>query len=163
MRESAGLNVFLEGRSPWSFDLYDGATTTTYNNIAVNNYALTITPDQTATYRVTTVTDVNGVVNSGEGNPKVVVNEKTYVEIINLASGYSVEADPVELEANISGGTFSGPGVITATGYFDPGIADTIDSPHTIYYTFTNPNGCTSVASALVFVLGARGGHLYPL
>ncbi len=48
------------------------------------------------------------------------VDEVTDVKIINLAAGYDVDADPVQLEANISGGIFSGPGVISATGFFYP-------------------------------------------
>jgi PKD repeat protein len=87
----------------------------------------------------------------------VVVNPKTDVNIINLATGYSVEADPVKLEADVPGGVFTGPGVFPTTGYFDPAIADTINSPHTIYYTYENTNGCESVDSAQVFVLGANG------
>jgi hypothetical protein len=75
-----------------------------------------------------------------------------------------VEAERVMLEANISGGVFTGPGVISAAGdyYFYPSVADTILSPHTIRYTYTNDNGCISVDSALVYVLGNEGGILIP-
>ena len=160
--ESGGLAIFLQGRGPWDFELYDGSTITDYTDIASNSYSLDVAPDQTTTYSILTVRDVNGVVNSGSGTVQVTVNSKTFVEIINLASGYSFEADPVKLEANVPGGTFSGPGVVSATGYFNPGVADTLNSPHTIYYNYVNANGCNSEASALVFVLGASGDIFMP-
>jgi len=160
--ETAELTVFLEGREPWSFDLYDGSDTTTYDNVLTNVFNITLSPLETSSYRILTVRDVNEVENAGSGNVSVTVNEKTPVNIINLASGYNYEADPVKLEADVPGGIFTGPGVFSGTGYFDPGVADTIDSPHTIIYTYTNPNGCESVDSALVFVLGADGGLYIP-
>jgi hypothetical protein len=155
--ESAELSVFFVGRGPWSFELSDGVSTRSFEDISESNYVFTVTPAVSSTYRILTVTDVNGVINTGTGVVSVEVVEKTFVEIINLASGYSVESEPVKLEANIPGGTFSGPGVISATGYFHPDLADTTNSPHTIYYTYTNVNGCVSVDSALVLVLGGEG------
>jgi len=160
--EEAELSVYLSGRSPWSIDLNNGTTTTPFTNITSADYKIIVAPVQTTTYQISSVTDVNGVENTGAGNVQVTVNEKTDVEIINLASGYNVEADPVKLEADVPGGTFSGPGVNSATGYFYPGIADTVNSPHTIYYTYMNDNGCSSIASKLVYVLGAEGAILIP-
>ncbi|HER09932.1 MAG TPA: T9SS type A sorting domain-containing protein, partial [Bacteroides sp.] len=160
--EEAELTVYLSGRPPWSIDISDGSATTSFDNINASPYRVMVSPGETNTYRITTVRDVNGVTNSGSGDIQVIVHEKTYVEIINLASGYSVDADPVKLEANVPGGVFSGPGVFSATGYFDPGLADTVDSPHTIHYTYVNDNGCVSVASKRVFVLGAQGDIFLP-
>jgi len=160
--ETVELTVFLEGREPWSFDLYDGSDTTTYEDVVSNVFNITISPLESTTYQILAVRDVNMVENGGSGERFVKVNEKTPVEIINLASGYNYEADPVKLEADVPGGTFSGPGVFSETGYFDPGVADTINSPHTLYYTYVNSNGCESVDSVLVFVLGADGGLYIP-
>jgi len=160
--ESAALTIFLNGRGPWEFDLYDGDSTMTYLDVESTTYSFNVTPLQTTTYRVTSVRDRNGVVNSGSGNVEVTVNENTFLEFVNLLSGYSVDADPVKLEANVEGGEFSGPGVISATGLFDPGLAGTVNSPHILQYTYTNSNGCTSVASTLVFVLGAEGDIFTP-
>ncbi len=156
------LSVHLRGRSPWSFDLFDGKSTLAFTDITLADYRITVAPVQSTTYRISSVRDVNGVENLNNGDFMVTVNEITDVEILNLAAGYDVEAGPVKLEANVPGGTFSGPGVISATGYFYPGIADTLDSPHTIYYTYTNNNGCTSTDSALVYVLGDQGAILIP-
>ncbi|MCK4747029.1 MAG: hypothetical protein KAT15_08340, partial [Bacteroidales bacterium] len=160
--EEVELSVFLTGRSPWSFDLDDGTTTTSFTNISSTDYKITVVLVQTTNYQISSVMDVNGVENTSNGNVQVTVNEKTAVEIINLASGYNVEADPVKLEANVPGGTFSGPGVISETGYFYPDIADTVNSPHTIYYTYMNANGCNSIDSQMVYVLGAEGAILIP-
>ncbi len=156
------LSVHLRGRSPWSFDLNDGTNTTTFTNITTPDYKIAAAPFQSTTYLVSSVRDVNGVENTQNGSLPVEVDEVSVVEIINLAAGYDVNAERVKLEANIPGGIFSGPGVISATGYFYPNLADTIDSPHTIYYTYTNDNGCISADSALVYVLGNQGGILIP-
>jgi uncharacterized repeat protein (TIGR02543 family) len=160
--EPAVLSVYFQGRTPWSFSMYNGSSVTNYNNIVSNQYSINVNPVQATTYTIPHVVDVNGVENAGTGAVSVKVNQKTFVEFVNIATGYSVEEDPVQLLANVPGGIFSGPGVISTSGIFDPAIADTIDSPHTIRYTYTNDNGCTSTASALVFVLGSMGGIYIP-
>ncbi len=160
--EEVELNLFLTGRPPWSFELSDGTHTILYQNISSAEKNIPVTPVRTTTYRINTVTDVNGVENTGTGSVVVSVHEKSEVKIINLASGYSITADPVRLEANLTGGTFSGPGVVSATGYFYPGIADTVNSPHTIYYTYTSDYGCESVASKQVYVLVGEASILLP-
>ena len=155
--DNAGLNVSLTGKSPWSFTLSDGSASTEYTDINSSPYQIVMIPSVTKTYSITQVRDVNGITNTGSGSAKVTVNTRTDVNIINLKSAYNVKDPPVLLEADVSGGTFSGPGVNSSTGYFDPGVADTTNSPHTIYYTYTNPSGCLSMDSAMVFVLGAQG------
>jgi len=156
------LSVHLRGRSPWSFDLNDGTNTTTFSNITTSDYKIAAAPFQSTTYLVSSVRDVNGTENTNNGDLLVTVNEVTDVEIINLAAGYNVEAERVKLEANVPGGSFSGPGVVSENGYFYPALADTVNSPHTIYYTYTNDNGCISADSALVYVLGNQGGIMIP-
>jgi len=160
--EEAQLTVLLSGRSPWSFEFSDGSNTTSYTNISTEESFILVSPVETTTYQVFSLRDVNGVENPEVAEFQINVIEATDVEIINLAPGYNVEADPVELEANISGGVFSGPGVVSSTGIFYPYVADTLNSPHTIYYTYTNNNGCISMDSALVYVVGANGDILIP-
>lgn len=160
--EEIQLNVFLTGRPPWSIELYDGNSTTSFTNITSSDYIITLSPEQTTTFQISSVMDVNGVENTGNGDVQLIVNERTRVEIINLATGYNVEDNAVKLEANVPGGVFSGPGVNSESGYFDPGLADTIASPHTILYTYTNDNACTSTDSTLVYILGAQGSILMP-
>ncbi len=160
--EAVGLGVFLTGRSPWSFDLFDSAGTTSYTGISTDSFLIEVTPVQTTTYRITSLTDVNGVVNTNSPGLTITVNELTEVEIVNLAQGYQRDDDPVLLEANIPGGVFSGPGVNSSMGTFDPGLADTVNSPHTIYYTYENAFGCISTDSAQVYVWGSESGILIP-
>jgi len=160
--EVAELTVLLSGRPPWNFELDDGTNTTNYTNITSSAYQITVSPVQTTTHQISSVTDVNGVENTETKEVQVKVYEDTDVEIINLATGYSVDADPVELQANVPGGMFSGRGVIRASGIFYPSLADTLLSPHTIYYSYTNDKGCTSTTSKLVFVMGSNAAILIP-
>ena len=159
--EEVELSVFLTGRSPWKFRLNDGTTVTDYEAITTP-YKILVSPEVTTTYNIDSIWDRNAVVNTGSGSVTVKVNAKTDVQITNLASGYSIEDDPFQLSAVPGGGTFSGPGVVPATGYFYPDVAGTENSPHTLYYTYVNTSGCTSVDSALVFVLSAAGDIFMP-
>jgi len=160
--EETELSVFLTGRSPWSFDLDDGSSTTSFTNISSSTYKINIIPVQSTNYQITAVRDVNDVENSNISEILIDVNELEEAEFLNLASGYNVEANPFKLEASVPGGVFSGPGVFSETGYFYPGIADTLNSPHTIYYTYEDQNHCSSMTSKLVHVLGANGAVLIP-
>ncbi len=160
--ESAELSVFLQGRGPWTFTIYDGTDLTTYEDVEINTYTIYVSPVALTTYSVQDVWDYNGVKNSGNNDWDVMVMEKTEVAITNLAPGYTIADERVLLEANVSGGTFSGPGVISSTGYFYPNIADTVNSPHTIVFLYLNENGCTSRTSSLVFVLGVEGDLFIP-
>jgi len=121
--DAVQLSVSLTGRPPWSFDLNDGTGTISYTGISTDSFSIEVTPVQTTTYQITSLTDVNGVVNTNIPGLAITVNGRTAVEIINLAQGYSWEDDPVLLEANVPGGVFSGPGVDSSTGTFDPGVA----------------------------------------
>jgi hypothetical protein len=160
--EPAVITVYLTGRAPWSLFISDGASSIPFTEIYDPSFEFTVSPAQNTTYRIDLVSDVNGTLNSGNGSAFVSVREKTEVEIINLKTNFSIESDPVQLEANVSGGVFSGPGVNSATGIFSPAVADTVNSPHTLYYTYENAFGCVSRDSALVFVLGAHGDVFIP-
>ncbi len=160
--EPAQLTVFLSGRAPWGFDLNDGTTVTSYKFINEPQYKIPISLAQTTTFSVDSVWDRNAVVNAGSGSIQVLVNEKADLQIMNIAPGYNVEDPPFELMGVPSGGTFTGPGVVPATGFFYPDVAGTENSPHQIYYTYENESGCLSVDSALVFVLAAEGDIFIP-
>ncbi|HDS07339.1 MAG TPA: T9SS type A sorting domain-containing protein [Bacteroides sp.] len=160
--DETDLSVYLSGRPPWSFTLEEGSTSTNFADIEASTFKIEISPGETTSYRISSVTDVNGVENTGSGTIQVTVYDRTEVEIINLEAGYSVNAEPVKLEANVPGGEFSGPGVISSTGYFYPELAGTADSPHTISYSYVNDNGCTSMTSKLVYVSGGEAAILIP-
>ncbi len=160
--EEAEIIIYLIGRKPFSIELYDGDTTLLYEDIDTSTYSVMVSPLEKTTYSIPLITDKNGVENSGSGSVEISVNESTPVKITNLKSGYSVEAPPFLLTADTPGGIFSGPGVNSTTSFFNPALADTVNSPHTLYYSYESPTGCTSVDSALVFVLGANGDIFIP-
>ncbi|RPI44598.1 MAG: HYR domain-containing protein, partial [Bacteroidetes bacterium] len=150
--EEAVLEVIMTGRSPWSIELTDGYSNREFKGILESPYEITMEAGTGTTFSITRIADRNGVENEGSGELQVSIQPKTEVEIINLTSGYHMETEPFLLEANVMGGVFSGPGVNTSTGYFDPGMADTLNSPHTIIYTYVNEFGCTSTDTAIVTV-----------
>lgn len=160
--EEAEIIIYLIGRKPFSIELFDGDTTLLYEDIDTSTYSVMVSPLENTTYSIPLITDKNGVENSGSGSVQIAVNESTPVKITNLQSGYSVETPPFLLTADTPGGIFSGPGVNSTTSYFSPAQADTVNSPHTLYYSYDSPTGCTSVDSALVFVLGAEGDIYIP-
>jgi uncharacterized protein (TIGR02145 family) len=89
-----------------------------------------------------TYTDANGCVNSQ--SKTLTVNP---LPLVGLGPQPSVciSAVPFALSGGSpAGGTYSGPGVNSATGMFDPSSGAGL---HTITYTFTDGNGCTSSAS----------------
>jgi PKD repeat protein len=161
--EDVVLNVMLEGRRPLSFVLNDGMQVQEFSGVTSDVFQVAVSPEETTTYRIERVTDVNGVENVGSGEVRVQVNAGTEVEILPLASGYSVEADPVPLQASVEGGIFSGPGVISSTSTFYPDLAGISDTPHTITYTFENNTGCVTSDSVSVYVLGSEATLLMPV
>lgn len=160
--ETASLTVILSGRAPFSISLSNGQSTVDYNDIYTSPYIVEVEPLLTTTYTITQVSDAKGIVNAGAGAGLVSVNPLTNVEITNSKTTFSRESAPVALQANIVGGTFTGPGVNSSTGIFSPAIADTVNSPHMIYYSYENAYGCISMDSTLFFVLGAQGDIFVP-
>jgi len=63
-----------------------------------------------------------------------------------------IDAARVELNSNVAGGTWSGPGVIDANeGHFDPATAG--PGVHRLRYSYTSPSdGCTSTAAKKIIV-----------
>lgn len=160
--DSVLIVVNLSGRWPLTIYSSNGTETTKHDSIMLSPYKFYVSPGEPETYKIDSVVDINGIKNLGTGEAEVIVNDKTNVWFVDLKKSYSLEDDIVELEANKVGGIFTGPGVISTGGYFDPGIADTTNSPHTLYYNYTTDKGCKSVDSAVVFVLGAQGDIFIP-
>jgi len=58
--DTAVLSILLTGTAPWSIDLFDGTTTTTYNNITSSPFNLQVAPAVTTLYTITQVSDATG-------------------------------------------------------------------------------------------------------
>ncbi len=160
--DSAELEVALSGEKPWSLVISDGSNQLYFSDIQTSHFHFWVRPQVTSVYTIELVSDAKGVLNEGSGSAEVTVNLKTDVQIIHLKSSYNVEGSKVPLEATISGGIFSGPGVEGPPWYFDPSVAGTENSPHTIRYTYTNQKGCTSTDIAIVYVVRAAGEIVIP-
>ena len=100
---------------------------------AGNVNPLVVYPNTTTTYTVT-VTDLCD--NTATASVTVDVNDDpTPVNIIDPGPMCKNDA-PIDLDADVPGGTWSGSGIIDAnTGMFDPNVAT---SPYTVTYTYFN-------------------------
>jgi len=114
-----GGNFTIDGNSATSFN---PATLTTGSHAVVYQY-----------------TNSNGCTNTTSQN--VTVNPLPVVAITGLASAYCKDAAAVTLTATPAGGSFYVDGATLAT-QFNP--ASLADGSHTVYYTYTDGNGCTN-------------------
>ncbi len=106
--------------------------------------------DQIYNY-VLVATDGNGCVSAADQQQITVNNTSEDVSITRpTQSTFAITQNPTELEGEPNNGVFSGPGVVLAgdgSYFFDPEIAGTIGSPHTINYFATLTNGCNKSVS----------------
>lgn len=58
--DTTQLSIQLTGLAPWTIDLSDGTTTTTYDSIVSNPFIINVAPTVTTSYTVTRVSDANG-------------------------------------------------------------------------------------------------------
>ncbi len=149
--DSAQITILLSGTPPWILDMSDGSVVTTSSS----TYQLWVHPEVTTDYTVERVEDGTGNDSEGTGNALITVNGYPDVQILNLRSTYPVEGQPVQLEYTPPGGTFEGRGITGGPPWmFDPGLADTVNSPHEITYSVTDENSCTSSDTRMVNVVG---------
>ncbi|MCB8994588.1 MAG: hypothetical protein H6538_03160 [Bacteroidales bacterium] len=156
--DSATLFVNLTGSPKWNIIVSDGTATMNFNGISNSPFSFKVAPNTTKTYSVVSVTDKNGLSNTGSGGATVTVHQADPADI-NLANGtaYNVNGSSVLLTATPSGGVFSGPGVVSSQNRFYPNIAGVLLSPHKIFYSYTNTFGCVSRDSVVVNVVEASG------
>jgi gliding motility-associated-like protein len=83
----------------------------------------------------------------------------TPVNITPPAQPLCVDSNPVQLNATPSGGTWSG--TVSPTGIFNPAVAGIGD--HTITYTYTDANNCTSGDDIIVTVVAVPTVTITPL
>lgn len=93
-----------------------------------------------------TYTDIFGCTNST--SQTVVVLPLPVISFTGLGGDYCINETPATLVGNPSSGTFSGPGV--SGNIFTPANAG--PGNHTITFTYTNANNCTSVLTQNVIV-----------
>jgi subtilisin-like proprotein convertase family protein len=109
--------------------------------------SVTASPTTTTNYTVI-ATDASGC--TGQSSVTVTVNSLPAVSVDPMASVCN-NVSPIALTAGVpSGGTWSGAGVINGAS-FDPAVAG--PGVHTLSYTYTDSNGCTSSAAGDITVL----------
>jgi trimeric autotransporter adhesin len=116
----------------------------------INAQAITITASQLPipnpqTYTVT-ITNSQGCTNTATA--LVTVNPLPILSILNLSSTYCIDANPVTLSGQPSGGIFKVDGQTTPT--FTPSTLGT--GNHTVFYTYTDANTCMVTLSRTVVV-----------
>ncbi|MEI6061658.1 MAG: hypothetical protein WCR72_13180 [Bacteroidota bacterium] len=60
VQDSATISITLTGSAPWSIDVSNGLTTTTYDNVLSNPFSFAVAPLTTTNYTVTRVSDAYG-------------------------------------------------------------------------------------------------------
>jgi len=145
-----GIPNFCQGDAPYL--LTEGSPPGgTYSGNGVNGGLFY--PDSTggALFSIITYTytDSNGCINSDDQSillfPKPVIT--AFNPVAQVCAGDA--PFPMSGGAPSSGGSYSGPGI--TNGIFNPASAGV--GTHTVYYTVTNTNGCSSMDSATITVL----------
>ncbi len=91
-------------------------------------------------------TDLHGCVNTD--NATIVVNPLPVLSFVNVPNSICTNANPIPLNANPTGGIFSGTGVVNNT--FDPsGLAI---GNYTITYAYTDANGCSNTINKTITI-----------
>jgi uncharacterized protein (TIGR02145 family) len=152
----------VSNATSYTWTLFPG----TAGTITGNTTSITI--DWSATFSGTANLTVKGMNNCGNGatspafsilvNPKPLVSYNMCTDSITTPG-----ARIIQLREGIPlGGTYTGPGVNTANGTFNPATAGI--GIHTITYSYTTVNGCINIASQVINVtnpgLFICGGNL---
>ncbi len=153
--DSALAYIYMTGTSPWDVEVSDSDSVYARLEGITSPYALWLKPTKQQVYEVSDVVDGDGDEGSTFGQAIVIVNKPTPVNILLERLTYLSSESGVELRADHEPGIFSGPGV--SGGYFYPSIAGPGGSPHTIFYEYTNPEGCVSEDDLEVSVLEGTG------
>ncbi|MBO0950144.1 cellulose binding domain-containing protein [Fibrella forsythiae] len=122
--------VTLAGSPTGGSFTIDGNSATSFNPSTL------ATGSHTVVYRYT---NSNGCTNTA--TQSVTVNPLPVVAITGLASAYCKDAAAVTLTATPAGGSFYIDAATLATQFNPAALAD---GSHTVYYTYTDGNGCTN-------------------
>jgi uncharacterized protein (TIGR02145 family) len=158
-----GSSVTCQAATGIAYSVKGVTDATTYSWIlapisagAVTGNTTNITIDWAAGFSGTANLTTKGVNNCGNGaissNFPILVNPKPYVSFIMCTDSITVPtARIITLRDGIPpGGSFSGAGVNTAAGTFDPATAGL--GTHIITYSYTNINTCVNSASQTITV-----------
>ena len=164
-KDSVEVPVFLTGHAPFSFTYTDGTTLKTISSINSSLYKLIIVADKSIgnpiNYTVTNITDATGNANSSVAGPYVLTIftlPNAYFTSPTDGNTFDISIDSVHLSAfpGGAGSVFSGDAVIPAYEMFSPEIAGV--GPHTLYYNYTDANGCKDADTISVEVI--EGGTI---
>jgi hypothetical protein len=108
---------------------------------------------KTVTYSYTDANNCTANITSA-----VIINALPIVSIMTTKKAYCTTTNSLYLNANPSGGAYSGPG-ITSMGAFSPTIAGV--GNHNLVYTYTDVNNCTNKAVLSVTVTDCTGINEY--
>jgi hypothetical protein len=163
LNDTAQLFISLEGTAPWTVRYKDDLMSYYIYDIATTDYTLKISPGQSTSYQIESVIDGTGNTNTGIGTSAVTVNPLPTVTVNNLNPVYAIDVAAITLEGSPVGGTFTGPGVVTAEQTFTPSVAGlSVIVPHEIVYEYTDANTCYGADTAFVDVVEATVTWYYP-
>ncbi len=148
--------VSLTGHAPFTIEVADGHGSSQVYSSIPSEYSFMASPSipHTYSYTISSVVDALSVPGIGSGSAEVILNSNPTVSITNSRTSFQVTESPVALTANPSGGLFTGIGVVSSENLFYPNVADTTNSPHTIYYSYEDPvTGCIGQTSIEFSVL----------
>lgn len=154
--QTTNLQINITGFPPWSITYTANGVPFTISSIASSPLLLPVSPTVTTTYIITSVTDGNGIANNTPSAPAILVvhplPDVSFVPCFDNPT--TTEAKPFRLRGGLPlGGDYSGTGVNTASGTFDPAISGAGTFPVT--YTYTNAYNCTASAQQPVMVVAA--------
>jgi hypothetical protein len=151
---SAKLTISFTGSAPWELTYSDGAG---QYSITSSSPVYSLSVSKGGIYKgLTLVDNLNCPVTDLPSTAEISVLPLPEVAITGLKGAYNVKSNPVQLTGTPAGGTFTGPGVISATGIFYPSFAGTQNSPHDIIYEYKSPaTGCVNRDTSTVEVIDA--------
>ena len=153
--DSVRAYIYFTGYEPWDAVVNDKDGEYAVLTDVGSPYTLWLKTKETNTFYVAEVRDRFGRTGETKGEAEVIVNPRTPVEITMDRTAYLYSEPGVQLEAEPSGGEFTGNGV--TGGMFYPHIATPVGSPHRITYRYVNEYGCASTDRINLYVLYGTG------
>ena len=159
---SASSNPFCPGSSvSFTATPNNGGTTPTYQwkvngiNVGINSNTYSYNPINGDSVRCIMQSNLACVTGNPASSAEIIMSG-TLAPIVTFTSCFdtitTVNAKPIKLKGGIPlGGTYSGPGVNSLTGIFNPALAGV--GTKTITYSYTNAANCTATKSISILNL----------